>query len=93
MSLTFTKKISMSMGDKAFRVFQVTGDSSETLMSAESFDLHYIDFAMISPAVGDLSSGVYEDHAFLSADTATTIIGLGAAGTSGAIWNVTVWGW
>ena len=93
MALTFTQKVRTSMGDKAFRIYQVTGDGSTTVMSADAFDLHYIDFAMISPAVGGLSSGVYEDHAFLSADTATTVIGIGAAGTSGAIWNLMLWGW
>jgi len=93
MALTFTEKVKTRMGDKKFRVFQVTGDGSTTVMSADNFDMNYIDFAMIGPAVGGLSSGVYEDHAFLSADTSTTVIGMGAAGTSGAIWNLMLWGW
>lgn len=93
MAITFTEKLRTSMGDKSFRVYQITGDGSTTSITATNLDMNYIDFAMISPAVGDLSSGVYQDHAYLSVDTATTIIGMGAAGTSGAVWNLMAWGW
>jgi hypothetical protein len=93
MAITFSQKIRMSMGDKKFRVYQITGDASTTSITAANLDMNYIDYALLSPAKGALSSGVYDDHNFLSVAGGTTIIGLADAGTSGAIWDLQAWGW
>ena len=57
MALTFTKRISMPMGSKAFRLYEVTHDGSETSMDASDFELNYIEGAAAMPGTQVLSAG------------------------------------
>jgi len=49
MALTFSEKFRAGIGGKAWRCYEVTHDDSTTAMSASSFDLNKIEFAMLSP--------------------------------------------
>ena len=93
MAITFSQKIRMSMGDKAFRVYQITGDGSTTTINASSLDLNYIDYSILMPPKVAMSSEVATDHNFLSVAGGTIAIGLADAGSSGAIWDLMAWGW
>jgi len=56
MALTFDKKVAISMGSKAFRLYEVTHDGSETSMDASDFELNYIDGAAAMPGTQVLSA-------------------------------------
>jgi len=89
MALTFTKRISMPMGSKAFRLYDVTHDGSETSMDASDFELNYIDGAAAmtgtmplsatSAAFTDLTTNNGEYLAFtaLTSGAITTIMAIG----------------
>ncbi len=89
MALTFTERLSMSLGSKALRVYEVTHDGSETSMDASDFELHYVDIAIATghtivlsatSTVGiDLTTAVGSSLAFTAMSTGaiSTILAIG----------------
>jgi hypothetical protein len=91
MALTFTKKIEMSMGDKAYRLYEVTADGSTSTINATDINLHYIDHAILSPQKAALSS--VADYNYLSESGASIALTMAGTGSSAAVMDLQAWGW
>ncbi len=84
MALTFTKKVAISMGSKAFRLYDVTHDGSATDIAAAKLELNYVDGAICAASVFPVSSGGTSIHnTDLSTNSGATLVM--AALSSGAI--------
>lgn len=91
MALTFTQKLRISMGDKAYRLYEVTADGSTTTINASDIDLNYIDHAIMSPQRAALSS--VADYNYLSVAGASIAIAMADAGSADAVMDLQAWGW
>jgi hypothetical protein len=89
MALTFTQKVRGKLGNKEFRVYEVTPDGSITTMDASSFDLNYIDYAI--PTLKDVLTAVAA-HAYFSTTTGKYVV-TGATHTASETIVVQAWGW
>jgi hypothetical protein len=81
MALTLTEKFRGAVGGKALRCFEVTADGTTVSIDASDLDLHYIEFANITPPqdiVGTLSITA-SDLADATGSTLTGITLTGAA--------------
>ena len=57
MALTFTQRLYMPMGSKAFRAYEVTHDGSTATANASDFELNNIETAVATPGTQVLSAG------------------------------------
>ena len=91
MALTFTKKVSMSVGDKKFRLYEITADGSTTAINASSLGMNYIDHAIMSPQKAALSA--VADYNYLNVSGASIAISMAGAGSADAVMDLQAWGW
>ena len=90
MAFTFTQKLRMNMGDKAYRIYEVTGDASATTIAASDLDLTYIDYAI--PHLKDVLTAVAA-HTYFTGDATGEYVVLAAAMTASEVAVVEAWGW
>ena len=89
MANTFSEKVRMSMGNKAFRVYEVTSDTSTTI-NATDLGMNYIDYAVMYPKTA-LSSDA-ADYPRISGTTTGPYITVVAQSAS-AVDVIEAWGW
>ena len=90
MALTFSQKIRGKMGNKEFRLYEVTPDGSITTMDASSFDLNYIDYAVVQ-LIAPLSA--VASWPYLSGALSGKYVTLANAGDASDKLAVMAWGW
>jgi len=90
MALSFVEKLTMSSGDKAFRVYEVTHDGSNTTIQASDLNLTYIEHATVTPKVA-LSSDATNMPVISGTTTGHFITIL--AGLADDVSAITAWGW
>jgi hypothetical protein len=56
MALTFTQRLRLSLGGKAFRAYEITHDGSETSIDASDLEMNYVEAAMIGAGTVPLSA-------------------------------------
>jgi hypothetical protein len=89
MANTFSEKVRGMMGNKAFRVYEVTSDGSTTI-NATDIGMNYIEYAIMSPKTA-LSSDA-ADYPRISGTTTGTYITVVAQSAS-AVDIIEAWGW
>jgi hypothetical protein len=89
MALTFSQKLRMSMGNKAFRVYEVTHDGSTTTIEASDLDMNYIDYALVR-SITALSS--VADFDYLSGTVSGPYVTLANALSASAKCAIEAWG-
>jgi hypothetical protein len=61
MALTFTQRLRISLGGKAFRCYEVTHDGTVTSIAASDLDMNYVEAAMIGNGTIPASIGPVAD--------------------------------
>jgi len=82
MALSFSEKARLAIGGKAFRVYEVTHDGSETSIDATDFDMQYIEASWVGGGTCPLSA---TSAAFFELTTTSGTKLATTALTSGAI--------
>ena len=90
MALTFSKKIRGNMGDKEFRLYEVTPDGSITTINASEIDLNYIDYAVVQ-LIAPMSA--VASWPYLSGTLSGQYVTLANAGDASDKIAVMAWGW
>ena len=90
MALTFSKKIRGKMGDKEFRLYEVTPDGSITTINASEIDLNYIDYAVVQ-LIAPMSA--VASWPYLSGTLSGQYVTLANAGDASDKIAVMAWGW
>ena len=90
MALTFSKKIRGKMGDKEFRLYEVTQDGSITTINASEIDLNYIDYAVVQ-LIAPMSA--VASWPYLSGTLSGQYVTLANAGDASDKIAVMAWGW
>jgi hypothetical protein len=90
MALTFTKRVRNKMGNKAFRLYEITPDGSVTTINASDIDLKYIEYATL--ALKDVMTAVAA-HAFFTGNAYGTYVVTGATHTASEVLIMQAWGW
>lgn len=79
MALTLTERLRISLGNKAFRAYEITHDASTTAITAASLDLHYVEAAMIG---GHDADGNTDHNLTTASGTSLAITALSASAKS-----------
>jgi hypothetical protein len=90
MALTFSEKVRLSDGNKAFRIYEITHDGSATTINASDLEMNFIEYAVMSP-VSELSA--VADFPWLSGTTTGQFVTMRGALSSAAINAIMAWGW
>ena len=88
MANTFSKKVRISMGSKAFRVYEVTSDTSTTI-NASDLDMNYIEYAVLTPVTAMSSAA---DYPILSGTTTGQYVTIVSQDASNVV-AIMAWGW
>ena len=90
MALTFSQKLRMSFGGKAFRVYEITTDASTTAVTAANLDMNYVETAVVCPhtlkAAADVEVGATVSGGAIDLDNADAI-------STGSILSLWAIGW
>ena len=90
MALTFSQKIRGKMGDKEFRLYEVTPDASATTIEASALDMNYIDYAVVQ-LIAPMSA--VANWQYLSGTLSGTYVTLANAGDASDKIAIMAWGW
>lgn len=89
MALSFSEKVNTRIGNRKYKVYEVTHDGSVTTIEASDIGLNYIDY-MLCRSNTALSS--VADNPRMSV-TAGTFAALGAVASSATVDIIEVWGY
>jgi hypothetical protein len=90
MALTFSQKIRGKMGNKEFRLYEVTPDGSATTLDASAMDMNYIDYAVVQ-LIAPMSA--VSSWPYLSGTLSGKYVTLANAGDASDKLAVMAWGW
>jgi hypothetical protein len=90
MALAFSEKITLSAGDKAFRVYEVTHDGISTTIQANDLNLTYIEH--ITPSPRTALSTAADDFPGISGTTTGLYVTIRAC-SADAVTALKAWGW
>jgi len=90
MALAFSEKLTISSGDKAFRVYEVTHDGANTTINASDLNLTYIEHATVTPRVALSADGT--NMPVISGTTSGHYITI-LAGLAADVSAIKAWGW
>ena len=90
MALTFTQKVRQKVGNKEFRVYEVTPDASATTIDAANLDLNYIEYAEVQLRA---PMSAVANWQYLSGATSGKYVTLANAGDASDVISITAWGW
>lgn len=90
MALTFSQKIRGKMGDRAFRLYEVTPDGSVTTIEASNLDMNYIEYAVVQ-LIAPMSA--VTSWPYLSGAVSGKYVTLANAGDASDKIAVLAWGW
>lgn len=89
MALSFSEKVRMSAGNKAFRIYEVTSDGSSTTINASDLEMNYIEYAVLTPVT---AMSAVADFPYLSGTTSGTYVTIIAQDSANVI-AIEAWGW
>ena len=92
MSLTFTKKLRMSSGDKLMVIYEVAHDYATTTVNASDLEMNYIDYAITVP-VTMVTSMDGAHFAVLSIAGPSTAVAYADKLCADCVTAIQAWGW